>query len=81
MVEGERFLRTRQLAELLGVAVQTIQHWRMSGYGPPFARMGNSVWASPVYRLSDVEAWLANRFKSTKEESRRSATTSTTRER
>ena len=47
----------KQVAEYLGVPVQTIYQWRTHGYGPPGTRIGKHV----RYRPADVEAWVAKR--------------------
>jgi len=47
----------KQVAEYLGVPVQTIYQWRTRGYGPPGTRIGKHV----RYRPADVEAWVAKR--------------------
>jgi predicted DNA-binding transcriptional regulator AlpA len=43
-----------ELAALLGVKVQTLAAWRVSGDGPPFCHVGRWV----RYRRAAVEAWL-----------------------
>jgi hypothetical protein len=40
------------------IAPRTAQRWRASGQGPPFIRLGPR---RIVYRISDVERWLAER--------------------
>ena len=42
---------TRELADYLGVPVQTIYRWRKHRYGPPGRRMGKHI----RYRPADVE--------------------------
>jgi len=42
------------LAEYLGVSVQTIYHWRTKNYGPPGRKIGRHV----RYLPADVEEWL-----------------------
>jgi predicted DNA-binding transcriptional regulator AlpA len=44
-----------ELAALLGVKVQTLAAWRVSGDGPPYCHVGRWV----RYRRTSVEAWLA----------------------
>jgi excisionase family DNA binding protein len=51
---GDRFLKTRDVAELLGVTVSTLRNWRLRGEGPPVVRMG----AEYRYRESAIEAWV-----------------------
>jgi excisionase family DNA binding protein len=45
---------TKELAEYLGIPVQTIYQWRTKGYGPPGIRVGKHV----RYRPEDVDKWL-----------------------
>ncbi|RQW23365.1 DNA-binding protein [Rhodobacteraceae bacterium CH30] len=54
-------LTTSELANLLGLAVQTIYNRRASGSGdalPPAILLGGRV----RYHLSDVEQWLQNQY-------------------
>jgi excisionase family DNA binding protein len=44
----------QDVAEYLGVPVQTIYQWRSRGYGPPGFRVGKHV----RFRPADVEAWV-----------------------
>lgn len=46
----------KELAEFLGVPVQTIYQWRTKGYGPPGRRVGKHV----KFRPEDVQAWFDN---------------------
>ena len=46
-----------QLAELLGVPARTLEHWRVTGDGPPFLRVGKHC----RYARSSVAAWLRER--------------------
>ena len=50
-----RLITEREAAELLVVSVKTIRNWRLSGYGPPYCKVGRRL---VRYRLSDVKAWL-----------------------
>lgn len=43
MTEQERFLTMQDVADRYGVAVQTVRHWRMAGYGPQGFRVGRLV--------------------------------------
>jgi len=43
------------LAEELGLGLQTLAQWRWQGVGPAFVKVGRLV----RYRRSDVDAWLA----------------------
>jgi len=50
-----RFLSQRQIAELLGASVRTIQSWRAAGKMPsPDVRVGGVL----RWRRETVEAWL-----------------------
>lgn len=44
----------QDLADYLGVPVQTIYRWRKHEYGPPGRKMGKHV----RYRPADVERWI-----------------------
>jgi hypothetical protein len=55
---------TRLAAPVVGVAVGTMENWRIAGRGPRFIKAGRKV----VYDPDDIEAWKeANRFSSTSE--------------
>ena len=49
------FLRDRELAQEFDCPPETLATWRHRGIGPPYTKIGRSVW----YRRADVEAWLA----------------------
>ena len=71
MTAPERFLTTREYAELRRISPQTARLERMRGNGPPFLRTGEPRTGRVLYALSDVEAWLAaRRYRSTAEETR-----------
>lgn len=50
-------LTTIQVAEWLGVRVNTLEHWRSRGRGPSFVRQDGWV----RYRREDVEEWIRSR--------------------
>jgi len=50
-------LPTREVADYLGVPVQTIYRWASRGTGPTRLRVGRYV----RYRKADVERWLSAR--------------------
>lgn len=50
-----KLLSTQELAEYLGVPLNTLYQWRTKGYGPAGRRIGKHI----RYRESDVEAWIA----------------------
>jgi predicted DNA-binding transcriptional regulator AlpA len=45
---------TKELAELIGVPVATLNNWRSIGRGPRSFRLGRAV----KYSLADVAAWI-----------------------
>ena len=51
-------------AEFLGVSPTTLPRWRWSGIGPAYLKIGRSI----RYRRVDLEAWLAGRAVSTKDQ-------------
>lgn len=55
-------LDTEAVARLLGVATASVRRYRMSDRpGPAFPAPAATFGASPVWRRSDVEAWVASR--------------------
>lgn len=56
----ERFLTTKQVAELLGLHPITLARMRMNGTGPAFIVLSRRA---VRYRESDLSAWLAARTK------------------
>ncbi|MGH3624186.1 MAG: helix-turn-helix transcriptional regulator [Sciscionella sp.] len=44
----------REVADYLGIPVNTLYQWRTRGYGPTGRRVGKYV----RYRPEDVEAWI-----------------------
>ena len=50
-----RWLTQEQLASRLDLSQRTLERMRNVGSGPRFAKVGKRV----LYRLSDVEEWLA----------------------
>ena len=50
-----KLLSIQDLADYLGVPVNTLYQWRTKGYGPIGRRIGKYV----RYRAADVEAWIA----------------------
>lgn len=47
-------LKSRQVAEMLGVSQPTLSRWRDSRTGPPWI----NVCGNPRYRATDIEAWI-----------------------
>ncbi len=56
---SETYLTEDQLCERLHVAPRTAQKWRYEGNGPAWCRLGGR---RIVYRLSDIEAYVASRI-------------------
>jgi len=51
---SKRFLSERDLAEVLGVSIKTLQGYRLRGsLGPPWKKLGGSV----KYPADQFEAW------------------------
>jgi predicted DNA-binding transcriptional regulator AlpA len=50
LLKDERLLREKEVSEMLGVAIATLQAWRRVGKPPAFIRLGRAV----RYRLSDL---------------------------
>ena len=56
--KSAKLLTRKEAAEYLGVKVQTLAAWAVTGrYGLPVVKVGRSV----RYRRSDLEAWLSAR--------------------
>jgi hypothetical protein len=49
-LNSEEFLTTPEASAFLKLAVATLEGYRVSGYGPPFVKIGRRV----VYRRSDL---------------------------
>lgn len=54
MAAVEKLWSTQELAEFLGIPVQSIYQWRKRNYGPPGRKMGRHI----RYRRSEVERWI-----------------------
>lgn len=53
-------LTTDEVAEVTRVPAGTLAYWRHVGGGPKSGKLGRRV----VYRRTDVQAWIAQGFKS-----------------
>jgi excisionase family DNA binding protein len=53
----EALMSPEQVAEYLGVSLQTVYKWRHLGTGPAGFRLGRHA----RYRLADVDSWLEGR--------------------
>ena len=56
-VDPDPKLRPAEASRVTRLAVQTLARLRCEGRGPRFIRAGSRI----VYRLSDLEGWLAGR--------------------
>ncbi|VVJ18326.1 Uncharacterised protein [Amycolatopsis camponoti] len=56
VVELEGLWGPEELGAFLGIPEKTLKHWRLTGYGPPWARLGKHVRYDPA----GVRAWLAS---------------------
>ncbi len=61
MAQEDELLNAREVAELMGVAVDTVYTMRHYGRGPASYRRGKRL----VFRRSDVEAFLAQERQAT----------------
>jgi predicted DNA-binding transcriptional regulator AlpA len=51
-------LRTPEAATYVGLSPSTLEKMRIQGIGPTYEKSGRKI---VVYRISDLEAWLAAR--------------------
>lgn len=51
-------LITEETANMLRKTTKTLDHWALTGQGPPWARIGRRRY----YRRADVEAWIDAQF-------------------
>ena len=58
------FINQEQLAERWGISPRTLERWRWLGAGLRFIKLGGRV----VYRMDDVEAFEADRLRSSTSE-------------
>lgn len=58
-MNNDEFLTTKEVADLVRIAPNTLRNWRLRyptfHEGPPSFRLGSRV----LYRRTDVEAWIA----------------------
>jgi Helix-turn-helix domain len=59
-IEPPCFLTAPEAAELLRVALVTLNRWRLEGCGPPFRRFGRRI----VYARSDLMTWADGQIRS-----------------
>jgi excisionase family DNA binding protein len=51
------YLTVVEVADLLRTPVSTLYNWRLTGDGPPAARVGRRL----LYKRTDVHAWVDGR--------------------
>lgn len=52
--DGKTFMTTEEVAALLRTSPSTLRHWRRSGYGPSYIKLGRHV----LYVAESLDAWL-----------------------
>lgn len=52
--ELTRFLGEREVSELTGISVKTLQRWRLQGVGPKYRKFIGSV----KYSALDIDTWV-----------------------
>jgi len=72
-VNTSNFVTQTEAAEALRVSLRTLERFRVEGSGPKFIKAGRRV----LYRLSDLEAWAAERTFSSTAEAQAAGTTPT----
>jgi len=55
--ETSRYLKEKEVAELTGLALQTLRNWRLLRKGPPYCKVGRSV----RYPLAEVYSFMEKR--------------------
>ena len=56
-METPRWIEEKRVAELTGIAVQTLRNWRFKRTGPPYFKVRRSV----RYRLDEVIRYMEER--------------------
>jgi predicted DNA-binding transcriptional regulator AlpA len=51
-----KFLNEKQVAEIMGLSVKTLQRWRLFGEGPEWKKFGTAV----RYPADALNAWVEN---------------------
>jgi hypothetical protein len=58
-----KVLTPKQAAKYVRLSHRTLETMRTRGGGPPFAKYGEGRSARVVYRLCDLDAWIASRVR------------------
>jgi RNA polymerase sigma-32 factor len=53
------YLRSPELVAYLRVGKSTPAKWRLTGFGPPYTKLGRTI----LYRKRDVDEWVASRLR------------------
>ena len=54
LLQEDRLLSQKELAEMLRVSIEQLRLWRNKGIGPSYFRVGHAI----RYRDVEVERWL-----------------------
>ncbi|MBK3736776.1 helix-turn-helix domain-containing protein [Azospirillum brasilense] len=68
LADTDKLCSVDEAAELLGVAPQTLAHWRVRGTGPRYITLSARC---VRYRASDIQLWLNDREKDSTAENER----------
>lgn len=52
-----------EAARMLGISPRTLANWRCQGRGPRYAHLSDDPHSPIIYRRTDLEEWLDERFK------------------
>ncbi|MEM1371842.1 MAG: helix-turn-helix domain-containing protein, partial [Pseudomonadota bacterium] len=63
-IQADRYVTTKQAAEILHLTTRTLERKRMDGDGPTYCKLGPGLRARVVYRLSDLHAWVSGQARS-----------------
>jgi hypothetical protein len=61
VADEEDWLTTRETAELMRVAIQTLANWRAAGLGPPYWKLSDGRAGRVRYLRRDVLKWRTER--------------------
>jgi len=50
----KRYFSEREMAEYCGIAIRTLQGWRLRNQGPPFRKLCGAV----KYDINEFDAWV-----------------------
>jgi predicted DNA-binding transcriptional regulator AlpA len=64
--DGQRYVREKEAALMLGLSVFTLQSWRSKGTGPSFTKVGGMV----MYSVRELEKYMEQRIRLREETSR-----------